>query len=317
MSGTAEAALAARPSAASRRGTSRPSRRELGALVRRYQPRLLRAGVLLSYLAVATLLYLGWRHRDQQPFTAEFGVGYWLGIVGGTMMLLLLLYPLRKKARFMRHLGPVPWWFRMHMTFGVLGPVCILFHCGFQFGSLNSNVALVCMLIVATSGLVGRYFYIKIHHGLYGSRTSLGELRQDAELLKGTLAEKVQFAPALLQRLDRFEQHALHPVPGVLNSALRYLWLGLHTWHSYFGLRRQLRQALAGTAAAQHWAPSERRRLQANLNAHLAAHLESVRKVAEFAFYERLFSLWHLFHFPLFLMLVISGLVHVAAVHLY
>ena len=53
-------------------------------------------------------------------------------IIGGSMMLLLLLYPLRKQARFMRNAGPVKLWFRMHMTFGVLGPVCILYHCDFQ-----------------------------------------------------------------------------------------------------------------------------------------------------------------------------------------
>jgi hypothetical protein len=42
-----------------------------------------------------------------------------------------------------------------------------------------------------------------------------------------------------------------------------------------------------------------------------------MRQVAHLAFYERLFSLWHLFHMPLFLLLVVSALVHVLAVHMY
>jgi hypothetical protein len=50
---------------------------------------------------------------------------------------------------------------------------------------------------------------------------------------------------------------------------------------------------------------------------HIGAQLESVRKVTEFHFYERLFAIWHVLHFPLFLMLVLSGIVHVIAVHMY
>ena len=49
----------------------------------------------------------------------------------------------------------------------------------------------------------------------------------------------------------------------------------------------------------------------------LIARLESIRKIAEFNFYERLFSIWHLLHFPLFLMLIVSGIVHGIAVHMY
>ena len=60
--------------------------------------------------------------------------------------------------------------------------------------------------------------------------------------------------------------------------------------------------------------PASRRR---RVLRHVGARLENIRKIAEFHFYERLFSIWHLLHFPLFLMLVVSGIVHVIAVHAY
>ena len=210
-------------------------------LIERYQPRILRAGVLLSYVAVSLLLYLGWTLRGEHILTAESGLGYALGITGGSMMLLLLLYPLRKKARFMRHFGPVKYWFRLHMTFGVLGPVCILYHCSFQLGSMNSNVALTCMLIVAGSGLVGRYLYMNIHHGLYGSKATLEELRRDAATLKQELAERIEFAPRLLERLDAFEQRALAPDCHALSRGLRNLFLGFSTWRLRMSLRQHIR----------------------------------------------------------------------------
>ena len=46
-------------------------------------------------------------------------------------------------------------------------------------------------------------------------------------------------------------------------------------------------------------------------------HIDATRRVAELASYERLFSLWHVLHLPLFFMLLVAGIVHVIAVHVY
>jgi len=49
----------------------------------------------------------------------------------------------------------------------------------------------------------------------------------------------------------------------------------------------------------------------------MTKQVKLLRRVAQLSFYERLFSLWHLFHLPLFILLVISALVHVLAVHMF
>ena len=41
----------------------------------------------------------------------------------------------------------------------MLGPVLILWHTNFKLGSINSSVALIAMLVVAASGLVGRFLH--------------------------------------------------------------------------------------------------------------------------------------------------------------
>ncbi len=257
-----------------------------------------------GYLALLVLVAWGWRHRLEQPLTAESGAGYALGIIGGTLMLLLLLYPLRKHARFMRNWGPVRVWFRTHMVFGLAGPVCILFHSGFGLGSLNSNIALFCMLLVAGSGLVGRYFYTRIHHGLYGRKATLEELGRHVRLLGESLARRLEDFPAIQERIAAFEARAACRPRGVLDSLWKALTLGFGTWTLYLQLWMRCPASLSG----------EQRR---SLLRHIGAQLESVRKLADFHFYERLFSLWHVLHFPLFLMLLISGIVHVMAVHMY
>ena len=263
----------------------------------------------LYFITIIGILYLGWQDRDSLRLTAENGVGYALGILGGSLMLLLLLYPARKRLSFMRRLGPVKWWFRGHMMMGVIGPVLILYHCNFHLGSLNSNVSLLCMLLVAGSGLIGRYFYSKLHHGLYGRRATVHELRQDIALLKDQSANALPATSRLAARLQALELAAMTAHDGIVRNALRITAYNLHSYWIDLNLGRLLKKALADSSFTAKQLREERR--------HLGDYLAALRKLNQLAFYERLFSQWHVLHFPLFLMLVISGIVHVIAVHLY
>ena len=49
----------------------------------------------------------------------------------------------------------------------------------------------------------------------------------------------------------------------------------------------------------------------------VSSYINAVRDVAQFHTYERLFSLWHVFHIPLVYMMVFSAIYHVYAVHAY
>ena len=140
------------------------------------------AGALQWYLLLALLITFGWLISDYGLINPKQGIGYWLGITGGTLMLLLLLYPLRKRIRLLHALGPTRIWFRMHMIFGLLGPLFILYHSNFHLGSFNSQVAFYSMLLVSGSGIIGRHFYAGIHRGLYGRKTSLQEVQQELRL---------------------------------------------------------------------------------------------------------------------------------------
>ena len=123
-------------------------------------------------ISVALVLFVAYRLRHLDLITAESGVGYWFGISGATLMALLLIYPLRKRVKALAIIGGVRFWFNTHMMFGILGPALIILHSNFHLGSTNSNVALVSMLIVAGSGLIGRFIYIRIHHGLSERKTT-------------------------------------------------------------------------------------------------------------------------------------------------
>jgi hypothetical protein len=274
---------------------------------------------LATWLFVATLgvvLAWGWAQRDTGDLSPETGTGYWLGLVGASLMLTLVLYPMRKRARFMRRWGAVRHWFRIHMITGVVAPVLVVFHSNFHTGSVNGSVALTAMLIVAGSGLIGRFVYTKIHYGLYGRRADMIALREDAESAKGALTRRLAFAPQLGRRMSEIEARVLRP-RGALGRAWQMVSLGISLNLGRRSLRRFIRPALRQRAREKGWSRAELRHQRREADAFLTAYLATVRRVVEFSFYERLFSLWHVLHFPLFLLLIGAGIVHVIAVHAY
>src|SRR5204862_442085 len=136
------------------------------------------------------------------------GAGYALGIIGGSLMLVLLAYSLRKRWAWLEFLGSTPSWFRFHMVLGIAGPLAILYHCNFSTGATNSNVALFSMLTVAGSGIIGRYIYAHIHNGLYGRKLEFGELRAGADSLR-SLSGRISFVPELVTHIESAEQRVL------------------------------------------------------------------------------------------------------------
>lgn len=268
--------------------------------------------------AVLAALIAGWSVRHEGHITPENGVGYWLGIIGATMMALLMLYPLRKRWRLLRSLGRVPGWFRVHMLLGILGPALILFHCNFSFGALNSTVALATMLVVVASGIAGRYLYAKVHNGLYGSKAEVAQITRDVQMLKSALGDVLPpEAERMFERMRDFEASVLRPRRGVIGSLGAF---GSSVVRSRLLRARLLHQAdrLISERARRHrWSWRERGRRRATVRRELALYFAAVNKAARFGIYERLLALWHLLHFPLFLLLFATTVVHIVAVHLY
>jgi hypothetical protein len=282
---------------------------------------LLKITEITWYSVICLLLLAGWVSRDQRYLVAESGIGYWFGIIGGSMMLLLLIYPLRKRFRRWAAIGSVKSWFRIHMILGLAGPLIIIFHSGFKLGSFNSSVAFFCMLIVATSGLVGRKLYEGIHHGLYGSKVHFEEFYSGDKL-----------ASMLLRRagVDRRQHEAELSSGGERRLLLRradtndssiadeYEEIEEQLTNLHTGINRSL-----GFYRSVNSRISKLRRQinKSNLNQKarklIYQRLKDLRSICSLGTKEILFSYWHIFHLPLFIMLILSGVVHVAAVHLY
>jgi len=280
-------------------------------------PETRQSGAFYGYSLTLIACGIGWLLRERELISPEDGLGYWLGIIGGSMMLVLLLYPLRKRIRALRFLGGTKEWFRMHMILGVLGPLLVLFHSNFHLGSFNSRVALYCMLLVAGSGVIGRHIYAHIHNGLYGGKTTLKEMRDDLTKSLETSQGLATLLPGLAARLEALSAQVQGDVvTGRLTTGASILWTvrRYSVWASLLiTSHRELKLRAQASPAVARGLP----RLKKASRLFIRRFISLTGRVAQFTLYERMFSLWHVLHMPLFFMMIISALFHVLAVHMY
>lgn len=109
-----------------------------------------------------------------------------LGNVGFTLIVVAMLYPLRKAfPRLFKHLGNKPLWLDLHNFTGLLGTLLVLFHTGFAFPLSLGSIAMVALCFVMLTGLFGRFLYQVIPRGVAGVELRVKDIaEQDQELTK-------------------------------------------------------------------------------------------------------------------------------------
>ena len=276
-----------------------------------------RVSDLTMYLLLGALVLGAWAFTRMGYFRSGDDVGYWLGVSGGVMMLLLLLYPVRKYFKFTHRWGKVKWWFLVHMLLGIGGPLLILVHSTFHLGSVNAAVALFSMLIVAGSGIIGRFLYLRIHSGLHGEKNNLVVLQRRVGLAEGEIQSRFRFAPEVAAHLMKFESEALAGKPGLANAVRRVAWLPMRQRIVYRACMVELDQRLRLVAKEREWSRGQFRRRRDKVHSTARNYLRSVTRVAQLSAYERLFALWHVLHAPFVYLLALTAGFHVFAVHAY
>ena len=281
------------------------------------------------YLIVITVLMVAGYFviSPQKLYKPGDDIGYNMGLVGGLMMIFLLLYPLRKRVSFLNKLGALPAWFKWHMIFGILGPALVVFHSTFHVyipfihptGSVNAAVAMVCMLLVSGSGSFGRFFYTKIHHGLYGRLTTVNELRADMEQSED-VGSVFSFAPNVEKSLEEFRVRAEENVRQSGAGFVNFFTVGFQAAMLSRSLSREVHRLMHEQAKQLNFTDAQLASMEEMIVEYkekITTYLDAVRDASQFHTYERMFSWWHIFHIPLVYMMVFSAFYNVYAVHAY
>jgi hypothetical protein len=275
-------------------------------------------GAAIVGMATIAAITFGFMIKPLEIMVPGEGLGYKLGLAGGCMMLLLLFYPAFKRTRFFGSGTKAAFWFRWHMLLGVAGPVLVFFHSNFSMGALNSNVALFSMILVAGSGVIGRYIYTHIHTGLSGARLDVGGLlKQATQLMAGIEADVGGSGGTISKALADFSVKATPRNPGFGASLLNLVSMPIQLRVSRAKVMREVRRSIENNTKSQNWTRLEAKANTRAAKNHVNEFLLAVSRAAQFAFWERMFSLWHVIHVPLFFLLLVSGVIHVIAVHMY
>lgn len=278
---------------------------------------ILRFGPMAFATAVIATIFFAFVERDEGHLTAENGIGYWLGIAGAVIMLMLIGYPLRKRLRVLHTTGRVANWFRLHMILGIIGPTFVILHTNFKLGSLNSRLALFTMLIVVASGIAGRYLYAKVHKGLYGKQEELRDVLSDVAALRQAIGGDFAGLAGIENELSRYVTDARARPQSLLAGFFSAVSAGSRTQSSRRRIMRDIRQSIAAGSLPQPMTRRQKRGHLKDIDGQLRFYFAAVKKAKRLAFFERLFGMWHHLHVPLFVLLVLTVTIHVIAVHRY
>ncbi len=103
-----------------------------------------------------------------------------LGNVGFTLILLAMLYPLRKTyPKLFKYIGKKPLWLDFHNFAGTLGTILVLFHTGFAFPIQGSTLGFVALVMVMLSGIFGRFLYQMIPRGVAGTELKMRDIEEE------------------------------------------------------------------------------------------------------------------------------------------
>jgi hypothetical protein len=265
------------------------------------------AYICIMLLALCVLVWLGWRVAHSSYYKPGEGLGYNLGLAGSLMMLTLLLYSARKHLTFMQKLGKLKHWFRIHMILGVLGPTLVLFHTTFRLGSMNATIAFYCMILVAGSGLIGRFVYTRIHKGLYGSRSTLKDAHAELAGSSGEIHSKLSFFPKVENKIKKFELEALEKKRGFFAGIWFFLTFDIRRMLLAWRCKRYIHLKLG----------TDMRDVADEASILVGQYLMQIQTVAQFKKFEQIFSAWHVLHIPLMYMMVATAIFHVIWVHMY
>jgi len=261
---------------------------------------LVSAAIVLAVLAAGADFYrtplLERAHHDGYwQWKAGGSVGHKLGITGASMMVLMLLYSVRKRVGALRRLGPLRRWLDVHIYLGVFGPLLIVLHSSLKVQGLVA-LSFWSMVVVALSGVLGRYLYLQIPRTRAGEEVALAELEAQDRELSGQLRNRFDLGEAQLARLD-----ALVAVPtrvGLVGGFVRLVTDDLR-------LRSGLRAFAASCRSVPRPVVREFERV-VRQKAHVHRRILLWDRVHE------LFHYWHVLHKPFALVMYVFMIVHVA-----
>lgn len=129
-------------------------------------------------------LFHQYGYLKRYPVIYEPSKGIWhpVGWVGSSMMIIMMVYSVRKRIALFESFGSLRHWLSFHMSLGIMGPILVTFHTTFKFGGIIAT-SFWCMILTVIFGILGRYIYIQIPRNLSGTELETSKIDKMVESL--------------------------------------------------------------------------------------------------------------------------------------
>ena len=117
----------------------------------------------------------GYLNNYQIIYEPSKGIWHAVGWTGSSMMIIMMLYSVRKRFSIFNSLGSLRHWLSAHISLGIMGPILVTFHTTFKFGGIIAT-SFWCMIITMVFGILGRYIYVQIPRSITGTELGVQEI---------------------------------------------------------------------------------------------------------------------------------------------
>ena len=238
-------------------------------------------------------------HSDYRNLRPAGERGHGFGIVGSTLMLLLLLYSVRKRTKLLTWFGTINKWLNIHIYFGVIGPFLIILHTSFKVSGIVA-VSFWSMIAIALSGVLGRYIYVQIPHNLIGDELSLSEVEQQKLAINKQIETRFNITEKLIARLEQMTNGKMEKETGVLGLIFSMIIDDLTR-------KRKLKKVVREMTREFQISTQEINEFVKHFNKKLLLE----RKIAFWNKIHKIFHYWHVIHKPFAYVMLLFMFVHV------
>ncbi len=105
------------------------------------------------------------------------GFGLWLGIGATALIVVNLLYLLRRSPRFKFRFGSLSAWMTSHVATGILALLCAMLHAAMSPRDTVGGHAFLALAVLLVTGAIGRYFYAYLPRAANGRELEIEEIK--------------------------------------------------------------------------------------------------------------------------------------------
>jgi len=261
------------------------------------------------------LVYIGWAAIPSTNFLQGGSFVYNTGLIGGILMLVTLFYSLLKRIRYIRRLVGTDTWYILHIGTGAAGAYLIVLHSSFNLSSINSSVAFITMLLIITSGALGRYLFtlssILLHKQYAEIRNS------EPDLFNMIQRYDCQRAFIIRRRLSKFALHCFRTPKDVREFFMRWVTVPYYGAYFYILSSSDLDKIITSIEILANLDDPNIKHLKRKQIRTLRRYIFHIVKMGYNNLIENTLRHWRVLHIPFLYILAITSVAHVVAVHMY